>query len=142
MRILDENGKEIISPDMQAGRLKADKILVKHHETVEPTEAVTHLEVSKRYPNGSADYRRVIDSPAQEAQAAWDEYEEIQRYIPYTQEQLDQIAAEKAAAEREARRLPNLEKENKLLREQVRALSGQNGFLEDCIAEMAAIVYA
>ena len=35
-----------------------------------------------------------------------------------------------------------IREENKLLREQVRALTGQNGFLEDCIAEMATTVYA
>lgn len=39
-------------------------------------------------------------------------------------------------------RLEKLETENKLLREQVSAQADQAEFYEDCIAEMAAIVYA
>lgn len=39
-------------------------------------------------------------------------------------------------------RVANLESENKLLKEQVSAQADQAEFYEDCIAEMAAIVYA
>ena len=39
-------------------------------------------------------------------------------------------------------RLAKLESENKLLREQVSAQADQAEFYEECIAEMAAIVYA
>ena len=39
-------------------------------------------------------------------------------------------------------RVKKLETENKLLREQVSAQADQAEFYEDCIAEMAAIVYA
>lgn len=39
-------------------------------------------------------------------------------------------------------RLAKLEAENKLLREQVSAQADQAEFYEECIAEMAAIVYA
>lgn len=39
-------------------------------------------------------------------------------------------------------RVTTLESENDLLKQQVKAASDQNEFLEDCIAEMAAIVYA
>ena len=39
-------------------------------------------------------------------------------------------------------RLEKLESENKLLREQVSAQADQVEFYEECIAEMAAIVYA
>ena len=41
-----------------------------------------------------------------------------------------------------AERVATLEAENKLLTQQVEALSGQNDFLEECIVEMAGIVYA
>lgn len=41
-----------------------------------------------------------------------------------------------------AEKLANLEKENKLLKEQVSAQADQAEFYEDCIAEMAAVVYA
>ena len=39
-------------------------------------------------------------------------------------------------------RIETLEAENDLLKQQVKAASDQNDFLEDCIAEMAGIVYA
>ena len=39
-------------------------------------------------------------------------------------------------------RVTTLESENDLLKQQVKAASEQNEFLEDCIAEMAGIVYA
>ena len=42
----------------------------------------------------------------------------------------------------ETRRLTSLESENDLLKQQLKAASDQNDFLEDCIAEMAGIVYA
>lgn len=39
-------------------------------------------------------------------------------------------------------RVAKLESENKLLKEQVSAQADQAEFYEDCIAEMAAVVYA
>lgn len=42
----------------------------------------------------------------------------------------------------ETARLTNLEADNNLLKQQVKAASDQNEFLENCIAEMAGIVYA
>lgn len=39
-------------------------------------------------------------------------------------------------------RIGTLESENDLLKQQIKAASDQNDFLEDCIAEMAGIVYA
>lgn len=39
-------------------------------------------------------------------------------------------------------RIESLESENNLLKQQLKAASDQNDFLEDCIAEMAGIVYA
>lgn len=39
-------------------------------------------------------------------------------------------------------RVATLESENDLLKQQLKAASDQNDFLEDCIAEMAGIVYA
>lgn len=42
----------------------------------------------------------------------------------------------------QAQRMETLEQENSLLRAQIEAQSGQLDFYEDCIAEMAAVVYA
>ena len=39
-------------------------------------------------------------------------------------------------------RVTTLEADNDLLKQQLKAASDQNDFLEDCIAEMAGIVYA
>lgn len=39
-------------------------------------------------------------------------------------------------------RIGSLESDNALLKQQLKAASDQNDFLEDCIAEMAGIVYA
>lgn len=39
-------------------------------------------------------------------------------------------------------RVTTLESENDLLKQQIKAASDQNDFLENCIAEMAGIVYA
>lgn len=39
-------------------------------------------------------------------------------------------------------RVTTLESENDLLKQQLKAASDQNDFLEDCVAEMAQIVYA
>lgn len=39
-------------------------------------------------------------------------------------------------------RVATLESDNNLLKQQLKAASDQNEFLEDCIAEMAGIVYA
>lgn len=40
------------------------------------------------------------------------------------------------------KRIADLESDNNLLKQQLQAASDQNDFLEDCIAEMAEIVYA
>ena len=42
----------------------------------------------------------------------------------------------------ETHRLTDLETDNNLLKQQLKAASDQNEFLENCIAEMAEIVYA
>ena len=38
-------------------------------------------------------------------------------------------------------RVESLESQNNLLKQQLQAVSSQNDFLEDCLAEMASIVY-
>lgn len=52
------------------------------------------------------------------------------------------ILAEKTDEMKQRERLEQLESEKKLLCAQVQALSDRNEFMEDCIAEMAASVYA
>lgn len=88
MRILDSNNVEIESPDLSLGYLTEDNILIAHHEAVEAVEEQWHYETVAEYPNGGKDVVKIIDAPGVEAQDAWDEYEMVQRYIPYTEEEL------------------------------------------------------
>lgn len=131
-RILDAHGNELKLEDidLNAGKL-VDETITVHHDAVEGVEEVSHVEVLKEYyetgPDGEPvldedghkivfgkDVKTIIDVPGVEAKDAWDEQEEIQRYIPYTAEELDKIAKEKtdaqastavAAAEKSAIRL-------------------------------------
>ena len=55
-----------------------------------------------------------------------------------TEEEYNELIGRKTDTER----LEDLEANNNLLKQQLKAASDQNEFLEDCIAEMAEIVYA
>lgn len=119
-RILDVHGNELKLEDidLNAGKL-VDETITVHHDAVEGVEEVSHVEVLKEYyetgPDGTPvldedghkvvfgkDVKTIIDVPGVEAKDAWDEQEEIQRYIPYTAEELDKIAKEKADAQASA----------------------------------------
>lgn len=98
MRILDENGIVIESPDMTKGYLKNDSLFVMHHEAIEAVEEQGHWETIREYPNGGKDVDWIVDVPAVEAQEAWDEYEDILRYVLYTEEELAEMEAAKEEA--------------------------------------------
>lgn len=119
-RILDAHGNEfkLEDIDLNAGKL-VDETITVHHDAVEGVEEVSHVEVLKEYyetgPDGTPvldedghkivfgkDVKTIIDVPGVEAKPAYDEQEEIQRYIPYTAEELDKIAKEKANAQASA----------------------------------------
>ena len=119
-RILDAHGNELKLEDLDlnAGKL-VDETITVHHDAVEGVEEVSHVEVLKEYyetgPDGTPvldedghkivfgkDVKTIVDVPGVEAKEAWDEQEEIQRYIPYTAEELDKIAKEKADAQASA----------------------------------------
>ena len=88
MRIFDENGIEIESPDLEKGYLKNDSLLIMHHEAIKAVEEVGHYDVIAEYDNGGKDVEWIVDIPGVEAKEAWDEYEDILRYIPYTETEL------------------------------------------------------
>ena len=88
MRILDEHNIEIENPDSELGYLKEETLFIQHHEAVEAVAEEGHFEVIAEYPNGGKDVEWVIDVAAVEAADAWDEYEDIYRYILYTEEEL------------------------------------------------------
>lgn len=133
LEIYNENMELIENPDLILGYLK-DDVRVVHHDAVEAIEEVWHYETIAEYPNGGKDIQKVVDVEGVEAKEAWDEEIQIQIYIPYTQEELDAIEAERNKPTQEDR-IAALEKENAELKE-------RNAFIEDCIAEMAMLLYA
>lgn len=88
MRIIDESGIEVESPDLEKGYLKNDSLLIMHHEEIKAVEEVGHYEVVAEYPNGGKDVKWVVDVPSVKAKEAWDEYEDILRYVAYTEAEL------------------------------------------------------
>ena len=108
MRVFDNDGLEVINPDFSRGRVVPEKRLVAHHPAVEAVEEIWHYEEIAVYKNGGKDLQKVIDTPGTPAADAWDEYEDILRYIPYTPEELAEI---------EANRKPSTEEQIAELRE-------------------------
>lgn len=92
--IYNENMEHIENPDLTLGYLRPGT-RTEHHEAVEGVTEVWHYETIAEYPNGGKDVRKIIDVPGVAAQAAWDEEIPIQIYVPYTQEELDRMEAER-----------------------------------------------
>lgn len=88
---------ELQNPDLTLGKLETVQRVTVHHEAV-PTsvryEVMTGT-VTADCPDG---LRQEIVTLAHDA---WDEYEEVQRYVPYTDAELAEID-EKAQAEKDA----------------------------------------
>lgn len=100
MRIIDKDGSEIQNPDLNLGYLTADRVFVQHHDATEEVPEESHWELLKTYENGDKAEGLIIDVPYQPARDAWDEYEDVQRYTEYTEDEL----AERAKADAEAAR--------------------------------------
>lgn len=124
--IYNEQMEHIENPDLTLGYLKSGT-RTEHHDAVEGVTEVWHYETVAEYPNGGKDIRKVVDVPGVAAQAEWDEEIPIQIYVPYTQEELDRIEAE--------RNKPTTE-------QRIAQLEAQNEALLECLLEMSEIVYA
>lgn len=101
MRILDLNGEQMQSYDESKGYVEQEEINGEYHEAQEQVKEEFHYKVIQEYPNGGKDVEKVIDVPYQAAHEAYYDKETILRYHPYTDEQLAQIAEEKAEAEKQ-----------------------------------------
>ena len=88
MRIFDENDHELFEYDSTKGKLVEDKLLIQHHKKTEAVREEGHWKTVAEYSNGGKDVEWVIDVPGVEAKDAWDEYEDILRYIPFTEQEL------------------------------------------------------
>lgn len=131
MKIIDENGVELTeAPDLTLGRL-VDDVEIVHHEATAAVKKVCHYVTTKTYPNGSAEVEEVVDVAPVAAKDAWDETVPIQRYIKYTQDELDEQARQQ-------------EHETKMAQmpETVAALQKENEMLKQCLLEMSETVYA
>ena len=80
MKIINENGAAIETPDLTLGYLVGGTEPVEH-PAVEGVEEQWHWETVTEYPNGGRDVQKVIDVPGVPAQAAWTEQMPVQRYI-------------------------------------------------------------
>ena len=81
-------------------------------------EEVSHYEY-KTYPNGGKDRWKVVDVEPVAAKEAWDETVPIQRYIKYTQDELDEQARQQEHETQMAqmpKTVEQLKAENKALR--------------------------
>lgn len=96
-----EKTQELSNVDLSKGYLKDDKIFVAHHEATEEVAEQSHYKTIQEYPNGGKDVEKVIDVEYQPARAAYDEYEDIKVFIPYTAAELDKIEKAKLREWRE-----------------------------------------
>ena len=95
MDMYDEQGNPVTDYDPAKGRLEMQK-RIHHHEAVEAVEEQGHWETVAQYPEtGGKDVQWVVDVPGVEAQEAWDEEETYWLYIPYTEEELAQMEADR-----------------------------------------------
>ena len=134
MKVIDQNGEVLNEPDLSLGCLVPDKLLIAHHPPQPEVREQSHTEVLKTYANGGKDLIRVVDVPFSPAKDAWDEYEDVMRYLPYTPQELEE---RNKPSEMEV-----LKQENKKLRAQIDALCEQNSFHEQLIVELAQETYA
>lgn len=97
MKVYDEKLMvELKEYDLTKGYLEDAQIVSKHHEA---TPRKFHLEVMQ-HDSISGLRHEVEDAPAQ---PAWDEYETVKRYVPYTDEELAAIAERKKQEEEDAK---------------------------------------
>lgn len=95
MDIYGEQGNPVTDYDPAKGRLEMQK-RIHHHEAVEAVEEQGHWETVAEYPEtGGKDVQWVVDVPGVEAREAWDEEETYWLYIPYTEEELAQMEADR-----------------------------------------------
>lgn len=137
MKIIDETGAVIESPNLTLGYLTDDAEEITH-PAVEDVEELFHYETVAEYPNGGKDVKKVIDVMGVPGREAWTEQVPIRKYIRYTAEEL--AAQEEARKKAEAReKLPDtvaaLQEDNKTLKK-------ENEMLKQCLLEMSEIVYA
>lgn len=116
---------ELQNPDLTRGKLESARRVTVHHEAVPASvrREVMADTITADCPNG---LRQEIITPARDA---WDEYEDVQRYVPYTAAELAEIAekaeAEKAAADAAAKAAEEAEKAEAARRDAAEKMAAQ-----------------
>ena len=108
----EDKTQELMEYDLTLGKLVKDKLFVAHHEAVPEVVAKTVEEkvaayqaegqsveqydgkyflVVAQYENGGKDLEEILPTNAVPAKEAYDEYEDIYVYIPYTEAELAAI---------------------------------------------------
>lgn len=134
MKIIDENGAVVESPDLTLGYLTTSTEEITH-PAVEGVEEQWHWETVTEYPNGGKDVQKIVDRSGVPAQEEWVEQVPIQKYIRYTAEELAQREKEQQEAQQRHAALDKLP-------QTLEALQKENKMLKQCLMEMSEIVYA
>lgn len=102
MRYESESGEplEEADIDLNLGCVREERRLVAHHEATPEVPERSHWEEIVVDGSGFSASSKVIDVPYRPAREAWDEYETVVVYHPYTDEELEAQAAERAEADR------------------------------------------
>lgn len=126
MRIYNQDKtQEIFDPDLTKGKLVESTLFISHHPEQEKVEGKTAEEVAKalleagekvfldekkncwyrvkeEYKNGGRWVEKIDGIREIPKKEAWDEYEDIYVYIPYTENELAAVAANNAISEAKA----------------------------------------
>lgn len=118
MKIYNESKtQELKDQDLSLGKLVEDKIFVMHHDAVPAVVGKTSEQIAKemasegkevfynenrglwyyvekKFDNGGRSVKAIYDIQAAPAKDAWDEYEDIFVYIPYTATELVDLQRE------------------------------------------------
>ena len=87
MKIYNETKTELLlNPDFEKGYLQQDKLVTRVVPAQEEVPEQYHYEY-KEYPNGGKDQIKVVDVAYRPAKPETYEYEDIQVYKPYTEEE-------------------------------------------------------
>lgn len=102
MRIFDESKTvELIEYDLAKGYLKPD--IITHDIPEQPAvEGKWHYETVREYSNGGKDVEKVVDVEGNPYIAAHTETEDIQVYVPYTEDELAKMDRVREVAELKA----------------------------------------
>jgi hypothetical protein len=80
-----EKTQELAVYDLSKGSLQSGKLFVRREPAKAEVQEQSHGEIVREYPNGGKDVKIVVDIPYRAAQAEQDVYEDIQIYVPYTE---------------------------------------------------------